>query len=132
MCTVGKSKNCIMWFYRLIKFALNSTFFRVTFFPWFHLYFYTSSVLMEISPPILVKNILWLPHINLNEVISKNLILNIIIVIFNTSSGAKKVMPSLHYFVLLFFMCVCVWRAKIMLISLVWAQCLALSIATLQ
>lgn len=63
---------------------------------------------MEISPPILVKNILWLPHINLNEVISKNLILNIIIVIFNTSSGAKKVMPSLHYFVLLFFyVCMC-------------------------
>ena len=70
---------------------------------------------MEISPPILVKKILWLLHINLNKVISKNLILNIIIAIFNTSSAAKKIMPSLYYFVLLFFMCVCVWRAKICL-----------------
>ena len=46
---------------------------------------------MEVSPPTLKKKKNpWLLNISLNKVISKNLILNKIIVILNTSSRAIK------------------------------------------
>ena len=82
---------------------------------------------MEISPPTLIikKKILWLLNISLNKVISRNLILNKIILILNTSSRAIKLMPSLYYFVLLFIFYVCVESEgqRSCFISLLCVQC---------
>lgn len=64
---------------------------------------------MEISPPILVKKNFLAAHPS-KDVISENLILNIITVVFNTSSRGRRMAPgSFCVVIYVFFMCLCAW-----------------------
>lgn len=104
---------------------MNFTLCQFTFFSHFHLYFYTGSVLVEVSPPTLKKKkILWLLNISLNKVISKNLILNKTIVILNTSSGLKTDAWSIFFYAIVYFyVFIESERQRSCFISLVCVQC---------